>query len=225
MPAKEANDPLIQEKLAELRDAYEHDTDAGLYNAVAEYFDLEGDQKRAILAAKEATSLEPDSASHHFALARHLLKAGRYRDGGQELEICSEIDSVLMAGRTYSENNLYYLGYALYNVERYKEAAEAFRGAQNLINIWQDPMVLKRFHQHQGFAWHREGAYLDAAECYRRAMVAPGPGDSCDEDIMDEDVVEEAQDYNDTVEPFFELAQQGLPLPTEGLNAPVTPSF
>ena len=216
-------DARIQRKFAELRDDYPEDGDAALYANVAEYFDLEGDDARALSSQRRAAELQPDSAIQHFLLARLLLKCGRWRDGGKELEICSEIDSVELAGRHWSNNNLYYIAYALYHVGRFKEAAEAFRGAQALINIWTDPLVLKRFHLHQGFCWHLESNYIEAAECYKRALIAPGPGDSCDEDEMDPDIVEAAQDINDEIEPFLQLA-----LRLEALDAAeleVTPAF
>lgn len=216
-------DPKIRAKVAELSEEFESASESQLFAGAADFFDQTGDLERAIRAMQESVRLDPDSARHHFVLARLLLKAGRFRDGGKELEICSELDSVELAGRAYHDNNLYYLGYALFNVGRYKEAAEAFRGAQSLVNIWTDPLVLKRFHLHQGFAWHLEGNFLEAAECYIRGLIAPGPGDSCDEDSMDEDVVEKAQDFNDEIEPFLEMAQACVPLDRGNLD--VQPSF
>lgn len=216
-------DPKIRAKLAALADEFEGASRAKLYAHAADFFAHTGDLDRAIRSMESAVRAEDGSAIFHFGLAKLLLQAGRFREGGKQLEICSEIDSVALASRTYHENNLYYLAYALFNVGRYKEAAEAFRGAQNLINIWVDPLVLKHFHLHQGFAWHLEKHYLDAAECYRRAMVAPGPGDSCDEDVMDEDVVEAAQEFNDEIEPFHDMAQRGVPL--DRLTLDVQPHF
>jgi len=217
-------DVAIRRKHGELREAFPDDPESTVYTAVADYFELTGDLERAIAALERAAKLAPpEDARTRFILARTLLKAGRYRDGGRELEICSEIDSVELAGRAYYDNNLYYLGYALFNVGRYKEAAEALRGAQNLVNIWVDPLVLKRFHLHQGWAWHLEGDFLDAAECYKRALIAPGPGDSCVEDVMNEDVVEAAQRFNQVIEPFLDEARMGHPLDPEDLEA--TPAF
>lgn len=226
MAIKVDTDNKIQVKLAEVKEAYEGESDAAHFANVAEYFELAADLPRTLACLERAVELDDESARMHFLLARTLLKAGRWRDGGKELEVCSEIDSVELAGRQYHDNNLYYLGYALFLTDRYKEAAEAFRGAQNLIRIWVDPLVLKRFHFHQGLAWHLEGAYLEAAESYRRGLIAPGPGDSCDEDPMDEDEVEEAQAFNDEIEPYLEMAQQGLPLDVEELERiDVVPSF
>ncbi|MCA9321492.1 MAG: hypothetical protein KDB53_12185 [Planctomycetes bacterium] len=212
-------DAQIREKLAELEEDYPEDDAASLYAAVAEYFDLAGDLERALAAQRQAAVLEPDSATQLFLHARALLKLGRWRDGGKILETCSDIDSVALAGRHWANNNLYYIAYALFNVGRYKEAAEGFRGAQNLINIWTDPLVLKRFHLHQGWSWHLDGNYLEASECYKRALIAPGPGDSCDEDDMDPDVVEDAQDFNDQIEPFLERSLRLEGLKPEGLIA------
>ena len=109
-----------------------------------------------------------------FLLARTLIEDGQYREGGKELEIVSDIDSVALASPTWANNNLYYIAYALFKTGRYKEAAEAFLGAQHLINIWADALTLKHFHLHQGFAWHLESNFQEAGQCYRRALIAPG---------------------------------------------------
>ena len=43
---------------------------------------------------------------------------------------------------------------------------------------------------------------------------------------MDEDEVEEAQSFNDEIEPYLDMAQQGLPLDVEELERiDVAPSF
>ena len=216
-------DAQIAAKYADLEETWEDDSEAARFAAVSEYFDMSGDLRRATVCMEKASRLESDSARYHFRLARLHIKAQRYREGGRELEVSSEIDSVELAGRRHTENNLYYIGYALFHVGRYLEAAEALRGADGLVDTWSDPLVLKRFHLHQGFSWHLEGRYLDAAESYRRALVAPGPGDSCDEDWMDPDVVEAAQDFNDDIEPYLEMAKKGMTLDAETLD--VVPDF
>ncbi|MCB9833463.1 MAG: hypothetical protein H6807_13420 [Planctomycetes bacterium] len=217
-------DPRIQEKLAELREEEAGEREADLLVDVAMYFDMIGDSPRTIAALEAAVAAAADDTRPRFLLARCLIKAGRWRDGGKELEIVSDMDSVEVASPRWQSNNLYYIAYALFNTGRYKEAAEAFRAADVLVSIWGDPLVLKRFHLHQGFAWHLEGQFGEAAESYRRAMVAPGPGDSCDEDVMDEDEVEDAQDFNDEVEPYMEMARRREPLAIEDLPG-VLPAF
>lgn len=217
-------DAKIQQKLAELKEDYEDDSHCDLMTRVALFFYMGNDTKRTIASLESAVLSDPEDVRARFMLARTLIKDGRFRDGGKELEIASEIDSVALASPTWANNNLYYISYALFKTGRYKEAAEAFLGAEHLINIWGDALTLKRFHLHQGFSWHLEGQYKEAAECYRRALIAPGPGDSCDEDVMDEAEVELAQEYNDDIEPFLIMAQKNRPVEFEDLPE-VTPAF
>ncbi len=207
MENKAEKDAKIREKLAELRESYEDDSDCDLMTRVALYFYMAHDTKRTLTCLNAAVAYDPEDVRARFLLARTLLKEGRYKDGGKELEIVSDIDSVALASPTWANNNLYYIGYALFKTGRFKEAAEALKGAQHLINIWGNPLTLKKFHLHQGFAWHLENNLNEAAACYRRALIAPGPGDSCDEDIMDEAEVEAAQDFNEEIEPFLIMTQ------------------
>jgi tetratricopeptide (TPR) repeat protein len=216
-------DKLARELYEELRGDLAAEIDRRVYDHMTEHFVAEGDFDRALATAQRVAELDPESAAARFRLAKLLLRAERWREGGRELEASAELDSVALADRHWAGNNLYFIAYALFNTGQYKEAAEAFRGAQNLIDTWTDPTVLKYFHWHQGMALHLEGQYLDAAEAYRRAMVAPGPGDSCPEDEMDEDEVESAQDMNDDIEPFMEMAQKGESLDPKKLV--VRPAF
>ncbi|MFT7616542.1 MAG: tetratricopeptide (TPR) repeat protein [Planctomycetota bacterium] len=224
MEIKANKDAKIQQKLAELTEDYEDDSQCDLLTRVALFFYMANDTKRTIASLKAAVASDPEDVRARFLLARTFMKEGRYRDGGKELEIVSDIDSVALGSPTWANNNLYYIGYALFQTDRYKEAAEAFLGAQHLINIWGDAMTLKRFHLHQGFSWHLEGQYNEAAECYRRALIAPGPGDSCDEDVMDEQEVEASQGFNDEIEPYLIMAQKNQPVDREDLPE-VTPTF
>ncbi len=154
MEIKADDDAQIQEKLSELREDYESDSYADLMTRVALFFYMEDDDDRTIACLRSAVDRDPDDVRARFLLARTLMKSGDYRSGGRELEHASDLDSVQLASPNWANNNLYYIGYALFKTGRFKEAAEAFRGAQNLINIWGDAIVLKRFHLHQGFAWH-----------------------------------------------------------------------
>ncbi len=224
MSIRADKDPKIQGKLRELREEEAGDDEADLLVDVAMYFDMTGDSPRTIAALEAAVERAPDDVRPRFLLARCLIKARRWREGGKQLEIVSDMDAVELANPRWQSNNLYYIAYALFHIGRYKEAAEAFRAADVLVSIWGDPLVLKRFHMHQGFCWHLEGQFGEAAESYRRAMVAPGPGDSCDEDVMDEDEVEGAQDFNDEVEPFMEMARGREKLQLEDLPE-VLPAF
>ncbi|MEE9392091.1 MAG: hypothetical protein V3W41_06270 [Planctomycetota bacterium] len=216
-------DQKISKVYAQVQKSLAAEFDRKIYCEVAKQLDRDGDLKRTLAAARLVIELDPQSAIAHFELAKYLIKSGDYLEGGKQLEVCSELDSVEVAGRRWQNNNLYYIAYVFFNLGRYQEAADAFRGAQNLIDIWSDPVVLKNFLWHQGFALHECGQFLDAAECYRRAMVAPGPGDSCIEDEMDEDEVEAAQALNDEIEPYMELAQKGVALELNAVE--VTPAF
>ncbi len=224
MEIKADKDAKIQQKLAELREDYEDDSPCDLMTRVALFFYMANDTKRTTTCLRAAVDHDPEDVRARFLLARTLIKSGLYREGGKELEISSEIDSVALGSPTWANNNLYYIGYALFRTGRYKEAAEAFRGAQNLINIWGDALTLKRFHLHQGFAWHLEGNISEAGICYRRALIAPGPGDSCDEDVMNEEEVEAAQDFNDEIEPYLLMTQANQLLDAEDLPE-VLPAF
>jgi tetratricopeptide (TPR) repeat protein len=217
------NDEQIQGQLGRFLSERDDNSISAALRDAGEFFEMEGDLPRALSCLSASLDLEPNSALASFLRARCLLRQGHYRKGGKELEACSEMDSLTLASRSWHDNNLYYIGYALFNVGQYKEAAEAFRGAQNLINIWFDPLVLKKFHFHQGQAWHAMGDYLAAGECYLRGLIAPGPGDSCDEDLMEEAVVESAQDFNDTIEPFYKQAQACNPIDESEMSA--TPAF
>ncbi|MEZ6196293.1 MAG: tetratricopeptide repeat protein [Planctomycetota bacterium] len=219
-PNKDAKSRALYEKI---RGELSPVIDRGVYEEMVERFDDAGDVPRAVAAARKVVEMAPDSVDAHFRLATLLLKNEQWRDGGRELEVCADLDTVELASRHWSRNGLYYIAYALFNIGSFKEASEAFRGAQNLIDTWGDPYILKRFHWHQGMSLHLQGLYLDAAEAYRRAMVAPGPGDSCAEDEMDEDIVETAQDMNDEIEPYMELAQQGKSIDPQELV--VRPAF
>jgi hypothetical protein len=88
-----------------------------------------------------------------------------------------------------------------------------------MILRWGAPEPLKDFHFHRGLAYHLEGNFLDAIEAYRRAMVAPGPGDGSEDDVMDEDAVEAAQAMNEVVERYHAQATQGLRLEGEPVEA------
>ncbi len=219
MDIEATRDPGIQEKLAELRDDYPNDNEAGLYAAVADFFELEDDMDRVMACQEQAVALAPNDAEHVFRLARSLLKREKWKEGGKMLERCSDLDALSLAGRHWSVNNMYYLAYALFNVGRYKEAAEAFAAALEIIDIWGDARILKNLHLHAGWAWHAEKNFAKASQSYLKALVAPGPGDSCDEDVMDPDEVEAAQAMNEEIEPFLLMAQEGEPLSVEGLEA------
>ena len=217
------NDTQIQAQLQRFLEEREDKSIAAALRDAGECLEMEGDLPRALACLEASIELEPTSALTSFLRARCLLREGHYRKGGKELEACSEMDSLTLASRSWHDNNLYYIGYALFNVGQFKEAAEALRGAQNLINIWFDPLVLKRFHFHQGLAWHAMGDYLAASESYLRGLIAPGPGDSCDEDLMEESTVEAAQDFNDIIEPLYQAAQACNPIDQSELTA--TPAF
>ena len=111
-------DIRIREKYTDLASDYEDTPAPTLYVAVAEFFDLEGDGSRSLACYEKAASLAQDDARTRFLYARALIKAGKYREGGKELEECSDIDSVELASRIYYENNLYYISYALFHIGR-----------------------------------------------------------------------------------------------------------
>ena len=49
-------------------------------------------------------------------------------------------------------------------------------------------------------------------------MVAPGPGDGSVDDAMDEDEVERAQQMNDAIMKYHDLAKKGIALDSQSLN-------
>jgi tetratricopeptide (TPR) repeat protein len=191
-----------------------------IWAAVAEAFDLAGDGARTIRALEKACLQNPDWAKHHLQLAKAFLRARDWSRALRELEICADLDESGLRSEVFSENILYYLGYALFGDRRYKEAAEAWRGALNVIQFWANPEPLKDFHLHRGWAHHLERDFLDAIEAYRRGLVAPGPGDTSPDDEMDPDQVEGCQESkNPVIERYFELARAGEVLDPRQLEA------
>jgi tetratricopeptide (TPR) repeat protein len=212
-------DEKIRERFQRYRDLFPEEHQDRCWAAVGDSFNEEGDGPRTISAYKQAIAVNPEWGHWHLDLAKAYLRAKRYHEAIRHLERVAELGSSGCQNQGFSENVLYYLGYALFGVRRFKEAAEAWRGAETTIKRWQHPEPLKDFHLHRGWAYHLEGNLLDALESYRRGMVAPGPGDGSADEPMDEDEVEAAQKMNDAIMEFHNKAKQGIPLDAEALEA------
>ena len=216
-------DAQLVAKFREYRALADDEHEDRIWSAVAEAFDMAGDGTRTIAALERARDLNPDWGRHHMLLAKAYLRAHRPDDAIQELQICDELESSGLDPSHFSENIFYYLGYALFAGGRYKEAAEAWRAADDGVEFWRNAEPLKDFHLHRGWAHHLEHDYLGAIEAYRRGMVAPGPGDCSEDDEMNPDLVELAQGMNDRIELYFETARAAQPLdPTPPQATPYT---
>ncbi len=109
-------DAKIQKQLAHFKAERGNDSNAAAYRDSGEFFEVNNDLPRAIACLTIALEQEPDSALTAFLRGRCLLRQGHYSDGGKDLEACAEMDSLTAAGRSWHDNNLYYIGYALFNV-------------------------------------------------------------------------------------------------------------
>jgi tetratricopeptide (TPR) repeat protein len=214
-----AVDDRMRERFQRYRDLFPEEHQDRCWAAVGDSFNEEDDGPRTIGAYKQAIAVNPEWGRWHLDLAKAYLRAKRFPEAIVHLERCAELGSSGCQNQTFHENVLYYLGYALFGVSRFKEAAEAWRGAETTIKSWRHPEPLKDFHLHRGWAYHQEGNLLDALEAYRRAMVAPGPGDGAADEPMDEDEVEAAQKMNDTIMEFYNQAKKGIPLELQSLAA------
>lgn len=214
------DDHVLLAKFAEYQRMYSTDPEDRIWAAVAEAFSMAGDGRHTIAALERARALNPEWGKHYLDLAKARLRAHQWMAAAEELERCAELDASGCREDFYAESFLYYLGYALFGAERYKEAAEAWRAADHVVQFWGNPEPLKDFHLHRGWAYHLEGDYLDAIDCYRRALIAPGPGDTSMDDEMDPDQVEKCQDdMNENIERYHDMAAGGVPLEREGLTA------
>ena len=199
---------------------YSTDPDDRIWAAVAEAFNLAGDGRNTIAALEHAVELNREWGRHHLDLAKAHLRANQWMEAARELEIAADLDASGCREEFYSENVLYYLGYSLFGAGQYKEAAEAWRAADHVVQYWGNPEPLKDFHTHRAWAYHLEGDFLDAIDCYRRALIAPGPGDTAMDDDMDPEQVERAQEeMNDTIERYHDMAAAGEPVQHSDLRA------
>lgn len=206
--------PNLAEKLAakfrEYRKEFPKDHDDRIWAAVGEYFASIGEGPETLAARKNACTANNEWSPHHLSYAKALIQAHQWMKAVGELEACGELECEGLKPEQYEESDLYYLGYALFGAKRFKEASEAWRAASNRVRYWGEATPLKLFHQHRGWAHHLERDFLDAIDAYKRALIAPGPGDTEEDDAMDADAVEAAQDQlNPAIERDLELAHGG----------------
>lgn len=221
MPASPDTDSLKQ-KYAEYRRRYPSYGEDRIWATVAEAFDLAGHGAETVAAWDLAIRINPEWGRYHLGLAKAHLRSRNWAEAMASLERCADLNSSGMKDDLFSENLLYYLGYALFGSGRYKEAADAWRGADNAIQYWGSPEPLKDFHLHRGWAHHLEGDFLDAIEAYRRGLVSPGPGDCAMDDEMNPEDVETAQErFNPRLEEFHDRARAGQGLDPGALDAVV----
>ncbi|MSR75288.1 MAG: hypothetical protein EXS14_07455 [Planctomycetes bacterium] len=207
-------------KFAEYRALYPSEHEDRIWAAVAEYFAMKGDGPRTLLTWEKARTLNAEWGPHRLGFAKALIRAHKWMEAVHELEACAELDSSGLKPECFDENDLYFLGYALFGAKRFKEASEAWRAAGNSIRYWADAQPLKHFHMHRGWACHLEHDFLDAIDAYKRALVAPGPGDTAEDDDMDTADVDACQErMNPTIERYFALAQAGELLDSDELSA------
>ena len=217
-PPSDAGD--LRQKFLEFRELLPKESEDRIWATVAQAFDEAGRGPATVAAWEHAIRVNPEWGAHHLGLAKAYLRGHRWEEALLALETCAELDSSGLRNELFSENIVYYLGYALFGAGRYKEAAEAWRGADATILYWGSPEPLKEFHLHRGWAHHLDGDFLDAIEAYRRGLVSPGPGDCSLDDEMNPDDVEAAQDrFNPTLEKFHDHARAGEDLAGKRLEA------
>src|SRR5262245_42675125 len=150
-------DDRMKERFQRYRTLFPDEHEDRCWGAVGDSFNEEGDGPRTIAAYKQAIAINPEWGRWHLSLAKASIRARRFPEAIVNLERCAELESSGCESQAFSENVLYYLGYALFGAERYKEAAEAWRGAETSIKTWGHPEPLKDFHTHRGWAYHLEG--------------------------------------------------------------------
>ncbi len=215
-----AQSQALKAKFEEYRRLYSTDPDDRIWSAVAEAFSIVGDGPNTMAAIERAISINPEWGKHHLELAKACLRAQLWMDAVASLERCAELDASGCRQDFFAESHMYYLGYALFGAKRYKEAAEFWNSTDHVVQFWGNPEPLKEFHLHRGWANHLEGNFLDAIECYRRALIAPGPGDTSMDDDMDPDGVEACQEkLNGFIEGFHDMAMGGEPLDVRTVQA------
>jgi len=202
-------DEVLALKFRKYRAMCSGDPEDRIWAAVAEAFDMVGDGPRTIVALEQARAINPEWGRHRLQLGKAYLRCKTWRHAIAELQACSELDSSGCDGFFFAENVLYYMGYALFGEELFKEAAEAWRGADSYIQFWRNPEPLKDFHLHRGWAHHLEHDLLGAIESYRRGLIAPGPGDCSEDDEMDYEQVERSQSMNPRIEVYYNMAKGG----------------
>ncbi len=214
-------DEKLLAKFAEYRSQFPSEHEDYVWAAVAEYFStVVSDGARALAAWHKACTLNKEWSPHHLGHAKALIQAHKWMQAVAELDACAELECVGLEPERFEQNDLYLLGYALFGACRFKEAAEAWRAAGNRIRYWGDAEPLKQFHLHRGWAHHLERNFLEAIDAYKRALVAPGPGDTDFDDAMDADEVEVCQErLNPTIERYYELASAGELLEAGELKA------
>jgi tetratricopeptide (TPR) repeat protein len=201
---------IVKQKFAEFKNRYPTEPEDRIWASVAEAFDLAGRGPETIVSWENAIRCNPEWGKYHLSLAKAYLRGRQWLDALASIEACADLDSTGLRDEVFSENLIYYLGYALFGAGRFKEAAEAWKGADNAIQFWGAPEPLKDFHLHRGLAHHLEGDFLDAIEAYRRGLVSPGPGDCALDDDMNPDDVEAAQDrFNPRLEEYHDRARAG----------------
>ncbi|HMS17501.1 MAG TPA: hypothetical protein PKA37_11720 [Planctomycetota bacterium] len=215
-----ADAKMVKKRFAELKLRNPDEPEDRVWAAVAESFDLAGRGPETLVSWENAIRCQPEWGKYHLFLAKAHLRARNWRGALAAIEACADLNSSGLREEVFSENLMYYLGYALFLAGRYKEAAEAWKGADNVIQYWGAPEPLKDFHLHRGWAHHLEGDFLDAIEAYRRGLVSPGPGDCAMEDDMNPDDVEAAQDrFNPRLEEFHDRARAGHDIDAASLEA------
>ena len=203
------DDRVLLEKFSEYREMCPSDPEDRIWAAVSEAFDMVGDGARTVASLELATAINPEWGRHRLQLAKAHIRKKEWMRAVSDLDRCADLDASGCDSTFFAENPLYYVGYALWGQGLYKEAAEAWRGAANVVRYWRNLEPLKDFHLHRGWAYHLERDFLDALECYRRAMVAPGPGDTSEDDVMDFEQVEKAQNQNRRIQVFHDMAKKG----------------
>lgn len=213
-------DEKLLAKVAEYRERFPNEHEDRLWAAAAESFALAGDGPRTLNAWSKACALNRDWSPHRLGYAKALIQAHKWMLAVAELEACAELDCAGLDPERFEQSDLYLLGYALFGAHRYKEAGEAWRAAGNRIRYWGDAEPLKQFHLHRGWAHHLERDFLEAIEAYKRALVAPGPGDTELDDAMDPDEVDACQErLNPGIEHYYSLAHAGELLDPAQLSA------
>ena len=117
----------LKGKFEEYRRLYSTDPEDRIWAAVSEAFSMAGDGPNTIAALEYAVSLNPEWGKHHLDLGKARIRGQLWLEAAASLERCAELDASGCRQDFFAESHLYYLGYALFGAQRYKEAAEFWR--------------------------------------------------------------------------------------------------
>jgi len=105
------------------------DNNSMAHSNLAEYYETQGDRKKALLHAYTALSISPSLTQAHLTIGNVMLAENKFNEALKHFDITTKINPKFAKGYTNS-------GIALFNLGRHQEALEKFDKAIEL-----DPML------------------------------------------------------------------------------------